>query len=283
MTNRWVGDTPIKRPLLFCRWNCWNKFCIAALNFNNVFCWDSWDRNLKGCVRGLLSHYEEKKVLKAFKPLHIQEQIPIIDLGWVSLSLLFIRSDWSVFTPPHPTPPQQNKQKHTFTFCVNCWWLEMLLPEGARKSCWNHISQFWLGAHWQKVQADYTQNTQVAIRVKSPCGWAFSVLRVVQCSEKKWASLLGPFHVRFACSTRSSSLDSSALLWLGRRWHWTLKWWRGHKWLFVGFLLSVLGVVWWFTGDMRFVEPLGIQLLIVSLIRLILLALLHVLALRVGL
>lgn len=116
MTNRWVGDTPIKRPLLFCRWNCWNKFCIAALNFNNtVFCWDSWDRNLKGCVRGLLSHYEEKKVCaKAFKPLHIQEQIPIIDLGWVSLSLLFIRSHWSVFISP---PSAKQTKTHIHILC----------------------------------------------------------------------------------------------------------------------------------------------------------------------
>lgn len=98
------------------------------------------------------------------------------------------------------SPPQQNKQKHTFTFCVNCWWLEMILLEGARKSCWNHISQFWLGAHSQKVQADYTQNSQVAISVKSPSGWTLSVLRVVQCSET-WAFLLVPFHVKFACST----------------------------------------------------------------------------------
>lgn len=39
----------------------------------------------------------KKECAKAFKPLHVQEQIPIIDLGWVSLSLLFIRSCWSVF------------------------------------------------------------------------------------------------------------------------------------------------------------------------------------------
>lgn len=172
-----IGDQPLSTPrtnkkvaFFSCWWNCWNKFCIAALIFNNntVFCWDSWNQNLKGCVHALLSHYEEKKVCtKEFKPLHIQEQIPIIDLGCVSLSLLLSRSCWSVFI----FPPQQNKQKHTFAFSVNRLWLEMQFLEWVRKSCWNHISQVWLEANWQKVQPDHTQthNTQINSSVELRC------------------------------------------------------------------------------------------------------------------
>lgn len=120
-TSKWKG-------LFFpYKWNCWNKFCIATLIFNNntSSAEIAETRIWKECVAVLLSYYEKKKVCaKVFKPLHVQEQIPIIDLGWVTLSLLFIRSCWSKFffylfsyLFIFYISPQQNKQKHTFWAC----------------------------------------------------------------------------------------------------------------------------------------------------------------------